>query len=83
MIKVYLDWNVMSGMKNNHFRELNDIILNRDKFLLLYSTSHIGDIFASIKNHSEEEQKIVREDLDYITYLTDDLCLVNNLKEVV
>lgn len=83
MIKVYLDWNVMSGMKNNHFRELNDIILNRAKFLLLYSTSHIGDIFASIKNHSEEEQKIVREDLDYITYLTDDLCLVNNLKEVV
>ncbi|KAB1157814.1 hypothetical protein [Flavobacterium luteum] len=82
MIKVYLDWNVMSGMKNNQFQELNDIILNRDKFLLLYSTSHIGDIFASIKNHSEEEQKIVREDLDYITHLTDDLCLVNNSKEV-
>ncbi len=82
MIKVYLDWNVMSGMKNNYFQELNDIILNKDKFLLLYSTSHIGDIFASIKNHSEEEQKIVREDLDYITHLTDDLCLVNNSKEV-
>ncbi|WP_026726481.1 hypothetical protein [Flavobacterium sasangense] len=83
MIKVYLDWNVMSGMKNNHFRELNEIILNKDKFLLLYSTSHIGDIFSSIKNHSEEEQKIVREDLDYITYLTDDLCLINNSKDVV
>lgn len=82
MIKVYLDWNVMSGMKNNHFQELNDMILNKDKFLLLYSTSHIGDIFASIKNHSEEEQKIIREDLDYITHLTDDLCLVNNSKEV-
>lgn len=83
MIKIYLDWNVMSGMKNNHFQELNDIILKKDKFLLLYSSSHIGDIFASIKNHSEEEQKLVREDLDYITYLTDDLCLVNNSKEVV
>lgn len=83
MIKVYLDWNVMSGMKNNHFQELNDIILNKDKFLLLYSTSHIGDIFASIKDHSEQEQKIIREDLDYITHLTDDLCLVNNSKEVV
>lgn len=82
MIKVYLDWNVMSGMKNNHFPELNDIILNKDKFLLLYSTSHIGDIFASIKNHSEEEQKLIQEDLDYITKLTDDLCLVNNSKEV-
>lgn len=83
MIKVYLDWNVMSGMKNNRFQELSDIILNKDKFLLLYSTSHIGDIFASIKDHSEEEQKIVREDLDYITYLTNDLCFVNNSKEVV
>ena len=72
----------MSGMKNNHFPELNDIILNKDKFLLLYSTSHIGDIFASIKNHSEEEQKLIQEDLDYITKLTDDLCLVNNSKEV-
>lgn len=83
MIKVYLDWNVMSGMKNNHFQELNDIILNRDKFLLVYSTSHIGDIFSSIKDHSEQEQKIVREDLDYITHLTDNLCLVNNSKEIV
>lgn len=82
MIKVYLDWNVMSGMKNNHFPELTDIIINKEKFLLLYSTSHIGDIFASIKNHSEEEQKLIQEDLDYITKLTDDLCLVNNSKEV-
>ncbi len=72
----------MSGMKNNHFQELNEIILKKDKFLLLYSTSHIGDIFASIKNHSEGEQKLVREDLDYITNLTNDLCLVNNSKEV-
>ena len=82
MIKVYLDWNVMSGMKNNHFPVLNDIIINKEKFLLLYSTSHIGDIFASIKNHSDEEQKLIKEDLDYITSLTDDLCLVNNSKEV-
>lgn len=82
MIKVYLDWNVMSGMKNNYFPELSNLILNKDKFLLVYSTSHIGDIFASIKNHSEEEQRLIREDLDYITHLTNDLCLVNNSKEV-
>jgi hypothetical protein len=82
MIKVYLDWNVMSGMKNNYFPELSNLILNKDKFLLVYSTSHIGDIFASIKNHSEEEQRLIREDLDYITHLTDDFCLVNNSKEV-
>jgi len=83
MIKVYLDWNVMSGMKNNHFPELSNIIINKEKFLLVYSTSHIGDIFSSIKNHSAEEQKLVREDLDFITQLTADLCLVNNSKKVV
>lgn len=83
MIKVYLDWNVMSGMKNNHFPDLNNIIVNNEKFLLLYSTSHIGDIFSSIKNHSEEEQKLVREDLNFITQLTDDLCLINNSEKVV
>jgi hypothetical protein len=83
MIKVYLDWNVMSGMKNNHLPELYDIIINKEKFLLLFSTSHIGDIFNSIKNHSDDEQKIVREDLHFITQLTNDLCLVNDLKKVV
>lgn len=82
MIKVYLDWNVMSGMKNNYFPELNKIFQNKEKFLLIYSTSHIGDIFASIKNHSEEEKKIIQEDLDYITFLTDDLCFINNSKEI-
>ncbi|SHG82308.1 hypothetical protein SAMN05444372_11088 [Flavobacterium micromati] len=28
MIKVYLDWNVMPGMKNNHFQELDDVGMN-------------------------------------------------------
>ena len=36
MIKVYLDWNVMSGMKNNYFSDLRDVIVNKEKFLLLY-----------------------------------------------
>lgn len=82
MIKVYLDWNVMSGMKNNHFQDFTDIISNREKFLLLYSTSHIGDILASIKKHSAEEQELVREDLEYITSLTDNLCMANDSKDV-
>ncbi|WP_104384145.1 hypothetical protein [Sphingobacterium sp. HMA12] len=82
MIKVYLDWNVMSGMKNNYFPDLTDIISNKEKFLLVYSTSHIGDIFASIKNDSEQEQKLVQEDLEYITSLTQNLCLANDSKKV-
>lgn len=82
MIKVYLDWNVMSGMKNNYFPDLTQIISNREKFLLVYSTSHIGDIFASIKNNSTEEQNLIREDLEFITSLTDNLCLGNDSKEV-
>ena len=54
MVKVYIDWNVMSGMKNGHFPELCKIIEKSNNLLLLYSTSHIGDILAS---YSEDENQ--------------------------
>lgn len=83
MIKLYLDWNIMSGMKNGHFPELSDIVLNEQKFFLPYSTSHIGDIFASIKNHSEEEQRLINQDLDFIREITKNQCLYNNGVQVL
>lgn len=30
MIKQYLDWNIMSGIKKGHFRELSAIVINTD-----------------------------------------------------
>lgn len=83
MIKLYLDWNIMSGMKNGHFSDLSAIVLNEQKFFLPYSTSHIGDIFASIKNHSEEEQRLINQDLDFIREITKNQCLFNTGKQVI
>jgi beta-galactosidase beta subunit len=81
MIKVYIDWNVMSGMKNGNFLELEKIFKNKEKFILMYSTSHIGDILAS-DSDDQKQQEIIQQDLDFITSLTDNLCLANSGKEV-
>lgn len=79
MIKVYLDWNIMSSMKRGSFKDLASILNNKDKFLIPYSTSHIGDIFAS---HSEDsiQRKRIDVDLEYITSITDDNCFFNDGK---
>ncbi len=81
MIKVYLDWNIMSSMKQEKFIELKMILDNQEKFLLVYSTSHIGDILTS---HSEEEhqKKIIQEDLEYITSITNNQCFFNDGKNI-
>jgi len=81
MIKLYIDWNVMSGMKNGHFPDLNNILLNKEKFLLVYSTAHIGDIRSSISDVWQQEQHVI-DDLDYISKITDGLCLSNDSKNV-
>ncbi len=75
MIKVYIDWNVMSSMRNGKLEEFTNIITNKNKFLLVYSTSHISDIFASIKEGNDNKEEI-KSDLEYITYLTNNLCIV-------
>jgi hypothetical protein len=83
MIKLYLDWNIMSGMKNGHFPELSALVLNEQNFFLPYSTSHIGDILASIKTHSEEEQRLINQDLDFIREITKNQCLYNTGEQVL
>jgi hypothetical protein len=82
MIKVYIDWNIMSGMKNGNFTELLSIIENKEKFLLPYSTSHIGDILAS-NSEDIKQQEIIQTDFDFITRLTNNLCLFNTGKNVL
>lgn len=81
MIKIYVDWNIMSGMKNNYFQELRSILSNKDKFLCLYSTSHIGDIFRSYSDDKTQQSKI-NEDLWFITEMTNDFCLFNDGKNI-
>lgn len=81
MIKIYVDWNVMSQMKQGNFTELKEILDNREKFMLVYSTSHVGDILASMSDN-EDQKAIIKSDLDFITSLTDNVCLFNDSKNI-
>lgn len=78
MIKIYIDWNVISQMKNGQHPELNKILENDDLFLKFYSTSHISDIFSSYKE-SDEQKKQIDSDLEYISRITKNRCLYNIL----
>lgn len=81
MIKIYLDWNIMSSMRRGSFIELESLLRNNEKFLVIYSTSHIGDILVS---HSEDEKQkeIINDDLNYITSITDNNCFFNDGKNI-
>jgi hypothetical protein len=82
MIKVYLEWNVMTQMKNGKHKELYEILKNRERFLVPFSTSHIGDILASFKD-TPEQKKWIEDDLHFISALTENLCLFNDGKRVI
>ena len=82
MIKVYLDWNVMSQIKNNKHEELKNILLENDKFFIPYSTSHIGDLLPSLKE-GEIHNDYIDSDLKFISELTKNNCLINTGKDIV
>ncbi|MGJ1323147.1 hypothetical protein ACR780_10675 [Sphingobacterium faecium] len=81
MIKVYVDWNVMSQLKNGLFPELYVILQNQDKFYLTYSTAHIGDIANS--NQGQENFQNIKSDLNFITELTNNRCVFNTGQEII
>lgn len=82
MIKVYLDWNVMAQMKGGYQNDLLKVLSNKDKFFIPYSTSHIGDILSSYSEDTEQKKRI-EKDLEFITFITDNLCLSNNGKQII
>ncbi|ASE61826.1 Uncharacterised protein [Chryseobacterium indologenes] len=73
MIRVYIDWNVMSQMKSGQHSEFFSIISDNEKFLKPYSSSHLGDISASSQELSNMEN--IDSDLDFISNLTQNYCL--------
>jgi len=75
MIRIYIDWNVMSQMKSGAHKEFFDIISDSQKFLKAYSTSHLADI-ASSENGSGNSDN-VDSDLKFISDITD-FCLSHN-----
>jgi len=82
MIKIYIDWNVMSQMKNGNHNDLQAILTNNKKLFIPYSTSHIGDIFSSFKD-TEKQKKYIADDLKFISEFTNDACLFNTGKNIV
>lgn len=82
MIRIYLDWNVMAQMKNEQHAELQRILSDQEKFHVIYSTAHIGDIFAGFKDDAAHK-KLMNEDLEFITQLTDNWCASTDTDKVV
>jgi len=82
MIKVYLDWSVMTLLKKGGHKELEEILSNKDRFLIPFSTAHIGDIFSSFDGN-EKQQEYVDSDLEFITKFTEDRCLYNESERIV
>lgn len=82
MIKVYLDWNVMSLLKNGGHKELGEILSKKDRFLTPFSTAHIGDIFSSFDG-SEKQQQYIESDLEFISRFTEERCLYNESERIV
>lgn len=74
MIKVYLDWNVFSQMKNGYNNKLLKILSNKDKFIIPYSSAHISDIQRSFSN-SDKQKQMINEDFEFISKMTDNLFL--------
>ncbi|MBK9301270.1 MAG: hypothetical protein IPN14_11855 [Bacteroidetes bacterium] len=76
MIRIYLDWNVMSQIKKDLNSELHSILKDDLKYIKFYSTSHIGDILSSWTEENLHE-KLIKKDLDFISYFTGDNCIFN------
>ena len=75
MIRLYLDWNILNQMKNGGLHsDLLSIIENDKRFLILYSTAHIGDILSSY-SEDKEQQLIIEQDLNFISKITNDYCI--------
>lgn len=80
MIRLYLDWNVISQVKNGLYPDLAHILNSDNRFLKFFSAAHISDIVTS---YSEQisQQEIIHADLKYISILTQDNCILNNIEE--
>ena len=83
MIRIYLDWNVMTQLKGGHLEDLLAILSQSNRFFVPYSTSHIGDILTSYNEEDQAQKQIIEKDLDFIAALTQNYCLSNNGKQVV
>jgi len=83
MIKVYVDWSVMSQMKHGFHKELFKLLTRKKQIVVIYSTSHITDIRVSYKEGDAVQSKRIEKDLQYLSNLTGDNCAFNENKNIV
>lgn len=91
MIKMYLDWNVITTLRQTEsltnkedlimFQSLSRVINSlRDKFIIPYSNGHLNDL---LKNHRKGELERVEQSLEFISLLTHDVCLTQYWNDAV
>jgi len=67
MIRVYLDWNVISNLKRSEFKDIKNFISNHKKHLLFpYTPAHFTDL---MKSYSPSNQ-FFNEDLETLEFLS-------------
>lgn len=67
MIRIYLDWNVVSSLKKPEFQEIKDFITEHKQYLLLpYSPAHFSDLMKSYK----PDNKYFERDLETLEFLS-------------
>ena len=68
MIRIYLDWNVVSNLKRPEFKELKDFITENKEYLQFpYSPAHFNDLMKSYRPDNE----LFFEDLDTLQFLSE------------
>ena len=68
MIRIYLDWNVISNLKRPEFKEILDFISKHKEYLQFpYSPAHLSDLMKSYTPDNE----LFYTDLDMLQYLAE------------
>lgn len=68
MIRIYLDWNVISNLKRSEFKEIKDFISKHKRYLQFpYSPAHFSDLMKSYTPNNEH----FNTDLETLDYLSE------------
>lgn len=68
MIRIYLDWNIISSLKKPEFREIKEFIEKHKRYLQFpYSPAHFTDLMKSYKTNNEYFFK----DLETLEFLSE------------
>lgn len=77
MLKIYLDWNVISNLKKDENSDiLNTIIQYKDYFIFPYTRAHLQDLYQS---KVEGNENLFNEDIQRLSYICGNHLLEYNI----